>query len=179
MRFKLLRRNMNAKHLMRFQSETSVFNILRLSVDGACCKRIFSERFDTGSTFLSSVTFSPNLLSFLFLFRGCYWSGVQGLGLRTKDSDPPWSAQEHHQSAGSLHAGKATDGDHGICPSWQLAIFSSNKEGHLRTRLDQDNQWSRERVHLSWSGDDRLSVSRGMAFRLASKKVSNKFQVAC
>ena len=93
----------------------------------------------------------------LFPFRGRYGSRVQGLGLRTQDSDPPWPAQEHHQSAGSLHTGKATDGDHGVCPSWQLVVFSAIKEGHLRTRLDQDNKWSGERVHISWSGDDRLS----------------------
>ena len=94
---------------------------------------------------------------FLFFFRGRYWSRVQGLGLRTQDSYPPWPAQEHHQPAGSMHAWKAIDGNHGICPSWQLALFSSIKEGHLRTRLDQDNKWSAERVHFSWSGDGWLS----------------------
>ena len=121
-------------------------------------KQVFYTRFDTCNTFSSSFNFTLNILSFfLFHFRGCYWSRVQGLSLRTQDSDPPWPAQEHHQSPGSLHARKATDGYHGICPSWQLAVISSNKEGHLRTRLDQDNEWSRQRVYISWSGDDRLS----------------------
>jgi len=33
--FKFLRRNVDGKHLMRFQSETSVFKFFRRSVDGA------------------------------------------------------------------------------------------------------------------------------------------------
>ena len=36
-----LRRSVDRKHLMRFQSETSVFKILRRSVDGGLKRKLF------------------------------------------------------------------------------------------------------------------------------------------
>ena len=44
MRFKFLRRSVDGKHLMRFQSETSVFKFLRCSVDAT--KVISSHLYD-------------------------------------------------------------------------------------------------------------------------------------
>jgi len=135
----------------------SAFLSVSLAYSSTTCWKGSSQPFNIGAFFFHQLLSLLIFWVFLFLFRGRYWNRVQGLGLRTQDSYPPWPAQEHHQPAGSMHAGKAIDGDHGICPSWQLALFSSIKEGHLRTRLDQDNKWSAERVHFSWSGDGWLS----------------------
>ena len=41
--FKILRRSVNGKHLMRFQSETSVFKFLRRNVEGAFTACVFTH----------------------------------------------------------------------------------------------------------------------------------------